>query len=205
VLSHDEVVHGKGSMLSKMPGDCWQQFANLRLAYAFMYSHPGKKLLFMGSEFGQGKEWEEQHSLDWHLLDFEVHNGLHSMMKTLGALYKAEPAFWEIDHHWEGFEWINCDDVDNSVVSFFRRSAKGELILCVFNFTPVPRRPYRLGAPAGGRWVEIFNTDSQLWGGSNMGNAGECWTENVESHGRPFSLELIVPPLGAIYLKKTND
>ena len=202
VLSHDEVVHGKGSMLSKMPGDCWQQFANLRLAYSFMYAHPGKKLLFMGSEFGQGKEWEEQHSLDWHLLGFEVHNGLHNMMRTLGNLYKSEPAFWEIDHHWEGFEWVSCDDVDNSVISFFRRSKNGELILCVFNFTPVPRIPYRLGAPAAGKWIEIFNSDSLLWGGSNVGNAGERWTEDSPSHGKQFSLELMIPPLGAVYLKK---
>jgi len=124
------------------------------------------------------------------------------MMRTLGRLYKSEPAFWEIDHHWDGFEWISCDDVDNSVLSFFRRSKNGELIICVFNFTPVPRAPYRVGAPAQGKWIEIFNSDSQLWGGSNMGNAGERWTENSSSHGRDFSLELIVPPLGAIYLKK---
>jgi 1,4-alpha-glucan branching enzyme len=189
-------------MLSKMPGDCWQQFANLRLAYSYMYAHPGKKLLFMGNEFGQGKEWEERHSLDWHLLDFEVHNGLHSMMKTLFHVYKNEAALWEIDHHYTGFEWISCDDVDNSVVSFFRRSAKGELILCVFNFTPVPRIPYRVGAPVAGKWLEIFNSDSQLWGGSNVGNAGEVWTHDTPSHGRHCSIDLKLPPLGAIYLKK---
>jgi len=203
VLSHDEVVHGKGSMLSKMPGDCWQQFANLRLAYAFMYAHPGKKLLFMGSEFGQGKEWQEQHSLDWHLLGYEVHNGLHNMMRTLGALYKSERAFWEIDHHWEGFEWITCDDVDNSVLSFFRRAKDGQVILCVFNFTPVPRLPYRVGAPYPGKWVEIFNSDSQLWCGSNVGNAGEIWATDNPSHGRHHSLDLNVPPLGAVYLKSS--
>jgi 1,4-alpha-glucan branching enzyme len=202
VLSHDEVVHGKGSMLSKMPGDCWQQFANLRLAYSYMYAHPGKKLLFMGSEFGQGVEWSESSSLDWHLLGFEVHNGLHNMMRTLGGIYKQEPAFWEIDHHYTGFEWISCDDVDNSVVSFFRRSSQGEIILCVFNFTPVPRLPYRVGAPVAGKWVEIFNSDSQLWGGGNIGNAGEVWTNDIPSHGRPCSIDLNAPPLGAVYLKK---
>lgn len=201
VISHDEVVHGKGSMLSKMPGDCWQQFANLRLAYSFMYAHPGKKLLFMGSEFGQGKEWEEAHSLDWHLLGFEVHNGLHSMMKNLGEIYKSERALWEIDHHWEGFEWVTCDDVENSVLVFIRRAANGELILCAFNFTPVPRTPYVVGVPKSGKWVEIFNTDSNLWGGSNMGNAGERHTEDMPSHGKDFSLSITVPPLGGVYLK----
>ena len=201
VLSHDEVVHGKGSMLQKMPGDMWQKFANLRLAYSFMYAHPGKKLQFMGNDFGQFVEWKPKQSLDWHLLEWEPHGKLHNMMGTLGNLYKNEAAFWEIDHHNSGFEWIWCDDADSSIVSFYRRSASGELILCVFNFTPVPRIPYRLGAPARGKWTEVFNSDSGIWGGSNVGNLGACYTQDIPWQNRPWSLDMQLPPLGAVYLK----
>jgi 1,4-alpha-glucan branching enzyme len=201
VLSHDEVVHGKGSMLRKMPGDMWQKFANLRLAYAFMFAHPGKKLNFMGNDFGQYNEWRSSQSLDWHLLGWEPHGKLHDMMRVLGNLYKSEAALWEIDHHHSGFEWIWCDDADNSIVSFYRRSAAGELILCVFNFTPVPRAPYRLGAPARGWWKEIFNSDSEIWGGSNVGNFGACQTEDIYWQNRPWSFCMQLPPLGAVYLK----
>lgn len=201
VLSHDEVVHGKGSMLQKMPGDMWQKFANLRLAYSFMYAHPGKKLNFMGNDFGQFIEWKPTQSLDWHLLEWEPHGKLHEMMKSLGNLYKNEAPMWEIDHHNSGFEWIWCDDADSSIVSFYRRSAAGEMILCVFNFTPVPRTPYRIGAPARGKWREIFNSDSGDWGGSNVGNFGACYTQDVAWQNRPWSFDMQLPPLGAVYLK----
>jgi 1,4-alpha-glucan branching enzyme len=201
VLSHDEVVHGKGSMLDKMPGDWWQKFANLRLAYAFMYAHPGKKLLFMGSEFGQFIEWNAKQSLDWHLTSWEPHQKMQSMMKTLGNLYKKEASLWEVDHHPDGFEWIWCDDAENSIVSFVRKSAKGELILCAFNFTPVPREYYRIGAPAQGEWEEIFNSDSSLWGGSNLGNDGGRHTEDIGWQNRPCSFCITLPPLGGVYFK----
>lgn len=201
VLSHDEVVHGKGSMLDKMPGDWWQKFANLRLAYAFMYAHPGKKLLFMGSEFGQYLEWRPKLSLDWHLLSWDPHHKLHGMMRTLGNLYKNEAPFWEIDHHHTGFEWIWCDDADNSIVSFVRTDAKGNRILCAFNFTPVPRNYYRIGAPEPGRWIEIFNTDAEMWGGGNVGNYGSCHTEDIPWQNRAWSFHVNLPPLGGVFLK----
>lgn len=201
VLSHDEVVHGKGSMLDKMPGDWWQKFANLRLAYAYMYAHPGKKLLFMGSEFAQFIEWNAKQSLDWHLTAWEPHGKMQNMMRTLGNLYKSEAALWEIDHHHTGFEWVWCDDADNSVISFVRKSAKGEMILCAFNFTPVPRQYYRIGAPAQGRWTEIFNTDAEMWGGGNVGNYGACQTEDIGWQNRPWSFHIHLPPLGGVFLK----
>lgn len=201
VFSHDEVVHGKGSMLGKMPGDCWQKFANLRLTYAFQYAHPGKKLNFMGNDFGQFREWNEKQSLDWHLLTWESHKKLHDMMRVLGRLYKQEAAFWEVDHHSDGFEWIWCDDADNSIVSFVRKSAKGEQILCVFNFTPVPRHGYRIGAPSPGIWKEIFNTDADSFGGSNVGNSGEVRSDNIHWQNREWSISMNLPPLGALFFK----
>ena len=204
VLSHDEVVHGKGSMLNKMPGDWWQKFANLRLTYAFMYAHPGKQLLFMGCEFGQSAEWNAKQSLDWHLTGWEPHGQLQSMMSTLGHLYKEERPLWEIDHHESGFEWISCDDADSSIISFVRKSAHGEMVLCVFNFTPVPRENYRIGAPASGRWTEIFNTDSSLWGGSNVGNYGSVYSQQMEWQGRPQSLLINLPPLAGVYFRWEN-
>ena len=201
VLSHDEVVHGKGSMLDKMPGDWWQKFANLRLDYSYMYAHPGKKLLFMGCEFGQFKEWNAKQSLDWHLTTWEPHQKMQSMMKNLGNIYKSEAPLWEIDHHNSGFEWIWCDDADNSVVSFVRRSAKGDLILCAFNFTPVSRNHYRIGAPHPGKWTEIFNSDSSLWGGGNVGNYGGISTEEIGWQNRPWSFCINIPPLAGVYFK----
>ncbi len=202
VFSHDEVVHGKGSMLGKMPGDNWQKFANLRLTYAFQYAHPGKKLNFMGNDFGQFREWNEKRSLDWHLLTWESHRKLHDMVRDLGILYKQEAAFWEVDHHSDGFEWIWCDDAESSIVSFVRKSAKGEKILCVFNFTPVPRHGYRVGAPESGIWKEVFNTDAEMYGGGNVGNAGEVRTEEIPWQNKPCSIALNVPPLGAVFFKK---
>ncbi len=201
VFSHDEVVHGKGSMLGKMPGDNWQKFANLRLTYAFQYAHPGKKLNFMGNEFGQFREWNEKQSLDWHLVSWESHGKLLAMMKELNHIYKDNAPFWEIDHYYTGFEWIWCDDADNSIVSFVRKDDHGNMILCVFNFTPVVRNDYRLGAPARGAWKEIFNSDSSLFGGSNVGNLGEVWTQDVPWQNRQWSLSIKLPPLAGVYFK----
>jgi len=201
VFSHDEVVHGKGSMLAKMPGDHWQKFANLRLTYAFMYAHPGKKLNFMGNDFGQFREWNEKQSLDWHLLSWESHGKLHGMVRILNEVYKKESALWEIDHHQDGFEWIWCDDADNSIVSFVRKDAHGNQILCVFNFTPVPRSSYRIGAPSPGIWKEIFNSDAALFGGSNLGNLGQVSTQDIHWQNKPWSFEIQLPPLAAVYFK----
>ena len=201
VFSHDEVVHGKGSMLRKMPGDNWQQFANLRLTYAFQYAHPGKKLNFMGNEFGQWREWNEKQSLDWHLVSWDSHGKLLQMMKVLNHLYKENAPFWEIDHYHTGFEWIWCDDADNSIVSFVRKDDHGNQILCVFNFTPVVRNDYRLGAPSRGAWKEIFNTDSDMFGGSNVGNFGEVWTQDIPWQNRQWSLNIQLPPLAAVYFR----
>ena len=201
VFSHDEVVHGKGSMFGKMPGDNWQKFANLRLTYAFQYAHPGKKLNFMGNEFGQFREWNEKQSLDWHLVSWDSHGKLLQMMKVLNHLYKENAPFWEIDHYYTGFEWIWCDDADNSIVSFVRKDDHGNQILCVFNFTPVVRYNYRLGAPTRGKWKEIFNTDSEMFGGSNVGNFGEVWTQDVPWQNRDCSLNIKLPPLAAVYFR----
>ncbi len=201
VFSHDEVVHGKGSMLGKMPGDNWQKFANLRLTYAFQYAHPGKKLNFMGNEFGQFREWNEKRSLDWHLISWESHGKLLQMMKVLNHIYKDNAPFWEIDHYYTGFEWIWCDDADNSIVSFVRKDDHGNMILCVFNFTPVVRNDYRLGAPARGAWKEIFNTDAEMFGGSNVGNLGEVWTQDIPWQNRDCSLNIKLPPLAAVFFK----
>lgn len=201
VFSHDEVVHGKSSMLGKMPGDNWQKFANLRLTYAFQYAHPGKKLNFMGNEFGQFREWNEKRSLDWHLVSWDSHGKVLQMMKDLNHIYKDNSPFWEIDHYYTGFEWIWCDDADNSIVSFVRKDDHGNMILCVFNFTPVVRNDYRLGAPARGAWKEIFNTDSELYGGSNVGNLGEVWTQDIPWQNRQWSLSIKLPPLAGVYFK----
>ena len=201
VFSHDEVVHGKGSMLGKMPGDNWQKFANLRLTYAFQYAHPGKKLNFMGNDFGQFREWNEKRSLDWHLISWDSHGKLLQMMKVLNHLYKENAPFWEIDHYYTGFEWIWCDDADNSIVSFVRKDDHGNQILCVFNFTPVVRYDYRLGAPSRGKWKEIFNTDSDMFGGSNVGNFGEVWTQDIPWQNRDCSLNIKLPPLAAVYFR----
>lgn len=205
VLSHDEVVHGKGSMLGKMPGDNWQKFANLRLAYAYQFAHPGKKLNFMGNDFGQYREWNEKQSLDWHLLTWETHSKLHEMFKALSHVYRNESPFWEVDHAPEGFEWISCDDADSSIVSFVRKDARGAMILCAFNFTPVPRTPYRIGLPACGRWKEIFNSDSEMWGGGNIGNAGEIRSEDTAWQNRPWSANIQLPPLAAVFFKYTGE
>ncbi len=200
-FSHDEVVHGKGSMLDKMPGDEWQKRANLRLLYAYMYAHPGKKLLFMGSEFGQWTEWNHAQSLDWHLMDNEPHRKLHACVRDLNRVLRKYPEFHEVDFSWEGFEWIDYHDSEQSVVSFIRRARDRKLCTaCVFNFTPVPRKGYRLGVPEPVYYEEVFNSDSVHYGGSNVGNAGLVPAEATPWQGQPYSVMLTVPPLGAVFL-----
>jgi 1,4-alpha-glucan branching enzyme len=202
-LSHDEVVHGKGSLLDKMPGDEWQKFANLRLLFAYQWALPGKKLLFMGCEFGQRKEWNHETSLDWHLVqDGNPHNGLQKLMGHLNWLYRHEPALHEGDATPAGFEWVDADDAEYSTLSFLRKSERtGDLILVVFNFTPVPRTNARVGVPRGGFWREILNTDAHEYGGRGQGNQGGVEAAPLGWHFRPHSLHLTLPPLGAIYLK----
>jgi 1,4-alpha-glucan branching enzyme len=201
-FSHDEVVHGKNSLLHKMPGDMWQQFANLRLLYGYQYGHPGKKLLFMGQEFAQRSEFNEAHSLDWHLLQYEPHVGIQRLVADLNKLYAAEPALHQVDFDWRGFEWIDCNDADNSVFSFIRRGKKPEdVMIVVLNATPVVRSKYLVGVPHPGIYQEVLNTDSATYGGSNVGNMGGVQSEPEPHLGRPESLTLTLPPLAAIFLK----
>ncbi|MCG5052901.1 MAG: 1,4-alpha-glucan branching protein GlgB [Myxococcales bacterium] len=201
-FSHDEVVHGKGSMLDKMPGDRWQKFANLRALYAYMWAHPGKKLLFMGQEIGQWQEWKHTQSLDWNVLMGEDHQGLQWLVADLNRVYKSEPALHEVDESPEGFEWIDSHSADDNVIAFLRKSpATGRSVICVGNFAPVPRHGYRMGVPRAGQYRELLNTDAAVWGGSNVGNDGAVASENVPHHGRPFSLNLTLPPLGVLWLE----
>ncbi len=202
-FSHDEVVHLKKSMLDKMPGDLWQRFANLRLLYAYQYAHPGKKLLFMGGEFGQWTEWDAKTALDWPLMDMPDHQGIHKLVTDLNQLYRREAALHETDFDPAGFQWIDCHDSEQSILSFIRRSHgnPADVLLCVFNFTPVPRLGYRIGVPAPGEYHECLNSDSAWYGGSNMGNAGRIAAEAVPWMGFEHSLELTLPPLGALFLK----
>jgi 1,4-alpha-glucan branching enzyme len=198
-ISHDEVVHGKGSLIRKMPGDEWQRFANVRAFLAYMYTHPGKKLLFMGSEIGQYEEWNHDHGVSWDLLQFEYHRKLQAFAAELNRVYKREPALYEVDFHYAGFEWVDFHDVESSVISFLRYSHdKKSFVLVVCNFTPMPRLRYRIGVPERGFYEEFLNSDSELFGGSNLGNGGMASTEDVPSHGRPYSLSLTLPPLAVI-------
>jgi 1,4-alpha-glucan branching enzyme len=202
VLSHDEVVHGKASLLSKMPGDEWQKFANLRVSLGYMMALPGKKLLFQGADIGQWQEWYEGESVHWHLLQYERHDKLHSFMRDLLHLYQREPAMHQVDYSWSGFNWIDCHDADNSILSWIRRAKnEDDFLICVFNFTPVVHEGYRIGVPREGRYREVLNSDGAVYGGSNVGNAGEVWAEEIASHGHPHSLALRIPPLGGIILK----
>ncbi len=202
-LSHDEVVHMKGSLLGRMPGDEWQRFANLRLLLGYQYTHPGKKLLFMGGEFGQGDEWNHDHSLPWHLLEFPLHRGVQKWVKDLNALYRSRPALYEIDFTPEGFEWVDFKDADNSIISYFRKGkSAADQLLMVCNFTPVPRSDYRVGVPAGGFWRELLNSDGREYGGSGWGNGGGVRAADLPSHGRSYSLPLAVPPLGILVFQK---
>jgi 1,4-alpha-glucan branching enzyme len=202
-LSHDEVVHGKRSLLEKMPGDDWQKFATLRLLYAYMWAQPGKKLLFMGGEFGQRREWNHDTSLDWHLLhEAPLHGQLQLLVGELNRLYRSEAGLHELDADPAGFEWIAADDVENSVYAFLRKGRDGgQRLLAVFNCTPLPRFNYRLGVPGQGVWAEVLNSDAAAFGGSNHGNVGAVEATPVPSHGRPFSVNLTLPPLGALMLK----
>ncbi len=199
-LSHDEVVYGKRSLLNKMPGDEWQRFANLRALYAYMYTRPGKKLLFMGAEFGQEWEWRFDHSLDWHLCELPNHKGIELLMEDLGRLYRHRDVFWAWDAEPRGFEWIDANDGDASVFSYMRRGPNGYVIV-VLNLTPVPRLGHRIGVPEGGYYREILNSDSKIYGGSDLGNGGGLMADEVASHGRPWSLNLTLPPLAAVVLE----
>ena len=199
-ISHDEVVHGKGSLLSKMPGDHWQKRANLRAFLAYMWAHPGKQLLFMGQEFGQESEWSEGRSLDWWLLDQPDHEALSRLVCDLNAEYRANPALWSLDVDPGGFEWIDANDAGGNTFSWIRRSDSGDLLVCVVNFSAVPHFDYRIGLPQGGRWREVLNTDAHEYGGSGVGNFGGVDADDWEWHGRPFSASISVPPLGAVWL-----
>jgi len=201
VLSHDEVVYGKRSLLSKMPGDEWQKFANLRMFLAWMYGHPGKKLLFMGGEFGQRNEWNHDTSLDWQLLQLPRHDGLRRFVQHLNYIYKSEPALWQQDDSYAGFEWIDFHDADNSVVGFLRKSRAGDVIAFVVNATPVVHHNYRLGVPEAGFYREIINTDAETYGGSNVGNYGGVTSENVPWMAREYSLLIQLPPLATVAFK----
>jgi len=204
VLSHDEVVHGKKALLDKMPGDPWQRFANLRSLYGHMWAHPGKKMLFMGCEIGQWWEWNHEDSLQWHLLDYEPHRGLQQYVADLNRLYVKEPALHQVDFDWTGFQWIDLHDSDQSTLSYIRRAKdQADQIVCVFNFTPVPREGYRLGVPMGGHYQELLNSDAAIYGGSNMGNAGGVNAEETPWHGQPYSIVITLPPLSALFFKPT--
>jgi 1,4-alpha-glucan branching enzyme len=204
-FSHDEVVHGKGSMFGKIAGDDWQKAATLRALYGYMYAHPGKKLMFMGSEFGQGREWNFDQSLDWHLLEEPLHGGLRRFVQDLNRIYMHDRSLHEVDFEPSGFQWIDANDNENSVISFIRRSRDGhEIMVCVLNFTPVPRDGYRIGVPFGGAYTELLNSDAELYGGGNLGNAGAVFSEPIAAHGHADSLRLKLPPLGCLFLKPSR-
>ncbi len=201
VISHDEVVHGKGSLLNKMPGDNWQKFANLRVFYTYAFAHPGKKLFFMGQEIGQWAEWNCNQSLDWHLLEWEPHYKLQKFVKDLNNVYKNNKALYELDFSGEGFEWIDFNDYEKSIISFVRKDREGNSVLGVFNFTPSVHRDYRVGVPKEGYYEEIFNSDSDIYFGSNVGNEGGRSSEKITSHGRENSILVNIPPLAGLYFK----
>jgi 1,4-alpha-glucan branching enzyme len=200
-LSHDEVVHGKGSLLRKMPGDRWQQLANLRAYFAFQWAHPGRQLLFMGCEFAQDTEWAEARELDWWLLDSPWHDGLRKLVADLNALYTTTPALYAKDDDPEGFRWIDANDASGNVLSFVRSDGEGSLVACVVNFAAVPHHHYRIGLPEAGTWTEVVNTDAEVYAGSGVGNMGAVHAVDEPSHGMPASASISVPPLGAIWLR----
>jgi 1,4-alpha-glucan branching enzyme len=204
-LSHDEVVYGKGSLLDKMAGDDWQKFANLRTLYGYMYAQPGKKLLFMGSEIAQRREWMHDQGLDWELLDLPLHAGLQNWVTELNRFYRAHPALHEVDFDPAGFEWIDCNDTEASVVSLLRKGkSEQEVVLIVCNFTPVVRHNYCVGVPRGGVWSELLNSDAKDYGGSGVGNLGAVEAGPVSCHGRSHSLYLTLPPLAVLFLAPSN-
>jgi 1,4-alpha-glucan branching enzyme len=199
-LSHDEVVHGKSSLIGKMSGDNWQKFANLRALYGYMYAQPGKKLLFMGDEFAQWGEWNHDQSLDWHLLQHAPHQGMQNWVRDLNHFYRSERSLYELEFTYDGFEWVDCNDADSSVISLLRKGrTTSRVTLVVMNFTPLPRFNYRVGVPWGGIWREALNSDAAEYGGSGLGNAGSAEAEPIPQHGRPFSLSITLPPLSALY------
>jgi 1,4-alpha-glucan branching enzyme len=202
-LSHDEIVHGKGSLLGQMPGDLWQKFANLRLLFSYMWTHPGKKLLFMGSEFGQWNEWNFDESLQWHLLKWESHQGLKRLVADLNAMYRREASLHEVDFEGHGFEWIDCLSRDDSLLAYIRKAKDPEdqLIVCC-NMTPVVRQPHRVGVSQGGWYEEIFSSDSEYYGGGNVGNHPGVMAEEVPAHSRPYSLNVKLPPLAVTVFKR---
>jgi 1,4-alpha-glucan branching enzyme len=201
-LSHDEVVHGKKSLLDKMPGDEWQRFANLRALYGHMWGHPGKKMLFMGCEIGQWWEWNHDDSLQWHLLEYDRHRGLQRYVADLNRLYATQPALHQVDYDWTGFQWIDLHDSEQSTVTYFRRAKDpSDIVVCALNLTPVPREGYRMGVPTGGYYQELLNSDSEAYGGSNMGNGGGVQAEEMPWHGQPFSVLVTLPPLAVVFLK----
>jgi 1,4-alpha-glucan branching enzyme len=204
-MSHDEVVYGKGSIIRKMPGDDWQRFANVRLLYGYMFGHPGKKMLFMGDDFGQWNEWNHDASLDWHLLQEDRHKGLQRWVRDLNTTMRGDPALYEVDADSAGFEWIDCNDVSRSVISFLRKGRNPDnVLLFVCNFTPVTHHNYRVGAPRGGMWQEILNSDAVLYGGSGQGNMGGVEASPLPVHGRPWSLSITVPPLGIVAFRNAG-
>lgn len=201
-LSHDEVVHGKGSLFGKMSGDEWQKYANLRLLFGYMYGHPGKKLLFMGGEIAQWREWNHEESLEWHVLDYRFHRGVQLWVRDLNHVYRSEPALHEMDFCHEGFQWVDFHNWEESIISFIRKGTNPEdIVLVVCNFTPVPRDSYRIGVPKRGFWKEILNSDAHIYGGSGQGNAGGVRAARVPCHGQQYSLSLMLPPLGILYFK----
>ena len=198
-FSHDEVVHGKGSMLNKMPGDEWQRHANLRALYTYQFTHPGKKLLFMGTEFGQGTEWNSATVLDWYVLDYPLHQGMQRLTRDLCNLYRSTPALFRYEFDWQGFDWIDCNDAQQSILSFLRKGDEGEIAVVIVNLTPVPRENYRIGVPQGGRYREALNSDSEFYGGSNLGNGpAPLEAEPMPWMDRPYSLSLTLPPLASV-------
>jgi 1,4-alpha-glucan branching enzyme len=202
-FSHDEVVHGKRSLLDKMPGDLWQKHATLRALLGYMYGHPGKKLLFMGAEIGQWREWNVESSLDWNLLEQPEHAGLKRWVQDLNHTYQRERSLHEIDFEPSGFSWIDCNDNENSVVSMIRRARNPQdFTVLVVNFTPVPRPAYRIGVPEAGWYRELLNSDGEMYGGSNMGNGGGLAADDIPDHGFNYSLSLTVPPLGFVLFKR---
>ncbi|HEX6974922.1 MAG TPA: 1,4-alpha-glucan branching protein GlgB [Vicinamibacterales bacterium] len=203
-FSHDEVVHGKGSMFGKIPGDDWQKAATLRALYGYMYAHPGKKLMFMGCEFGQGREWNYDQSLDWHLLDEPLHGGLKRYVQDLNRVYRSEVSLHDVDFEGSGFSWIDANDSENSVVSFMRRARDGSFVVAIINFTPVPRDGYRVGVPAASAYTELVNSDGDAYGGGNVGNGGVVFTEPIAAHGQAQSLRLTLPPLGFLLFKPAS-
>jgi 1,4-alpha-glucan branching enzyme len=205
-LSHDEVVHGKGSLLAKMPGDGWQKFANLRLLLALMYAQPGKKLLFMGAEFAQGREWDHDTSLEWHLLEHPQHEGVQRWVEDLNRFRNGDPAMYELDFDPAGFNWIDANDSENSIIALIRRARDvNDVVVAAFNFTPVPRHNYRIGVPSGGRWLEVLNSDAPDYAGSGQGNLGGADAAPIPWHGHYHSLTLTLPPLGAVFFKPERE